>query len=612
MRGNSFRRPAILLLVLLALTASKAAGQLGPEPGRAERGQINNDLRTAASLVKAGEYSRAINFLDRMRSNYGDDSRIDDLYKQIYKQAKLYPELENLIRSQLAKDPRNPLLLTELGEAKFLQNDEAQAESLWTQALEAGRDDQLTYRMVAETKLKYGLYDAAIEVYLQGRKNLGSSTLFAMELASIYEILRDYPKAVDEYLLQIADNPGSLGLISTKIRGLIEDADDPQSIVKAVSARIKEAPGRLELYEILGDLYIKLNEMDKALEAYRSIGVRQDDDGQSLVRFADKALQSKAYLTSIRAVDGYLKATKKGTMREMAQVIKAKSLLASGQVNAALQGFSGLSSTAMDYRIRDEAAYSCGLIYADYKNSCDSALFYWRNLLSRMKDPVLTNQTRLGMAVCYLKQDRYDDAESLLVKAASGNAIDSTVERALFLLGDLSLYRGDFKVAGDRYKQLVVRYPQGDYSNDALMRMDVLSSAGSDSGESAPLRRFAEAMKAMTLGRPQVAALVLSDSTLASSPIAEQAAFYCGISYSQAGSKKSAIDALNAYIEKYPDGLYTDRAYLELGDLFAQDTATLWEAKAAYNKILEAFPDGPVSEPARQRLRSIEKLEKIG
>jgi TolA-binding protein len=229
-----------------------------------------------------------------------------------------------------------------------------------------------------------------------------------------------------------------------------------------------------------------------------------------------------------------------------------------------------------------------------------------------MKDPVLTNQTRLGMAVCYLNQDKYDEAESLLAKAASGNAIDSTVERALFLLGDLSLYKGDFKIASDRFKQLVVRYPQGDYSNDALMRMDVLSLAGSDSGESAPLRRFAEAMKAMTLGRPQDAALALSDSTLAGSPIAEQTAFYCGISYSQAGSKRSAIDAFNVYIEKYPDGLYTDRAYLELGDLFAQDAATIGEAKAAYNKILETFPDGPVIEPARQRLRSIEKLEKIG
>jgi tetratricopeptide (TPR) repeat protein len=577
-----------------------------------DKPNIDNDLRAAISLIRAGEFSRAITYLDRIRGKYGDDPRITDLYMQVYKEGKLYPELEGAIKKELIKHPRDPLLLSELGEARYLQNKETDADSLWNMAIESGRLDESTYRYVADYKLRYGMYDSAIEVYLRGRKNLNSPYIFSMELAGIYEAQRDYPRAIDEYLLQILQMPERLGSISTQIRGLMEDADDPEQIIGTITSHLKSSPGRTELYEILGDLYIKQNKMDKALECYKTIGSKQNDDGQSLVRFAVRALDSKAYDTAILAADEYLKTSKKGMLRETALSAKAKAQFSSGLHYESLAGYRKLFETASDPKIRDDAGFNCGLIFANYKSDCDSAIIFWNILLSSVKDPIVQNSARLEMATCYLKKDQSPLAESLLNLIVSGRTIDSNLERAKFFLGDLYFFRGDNQKASELFKEVVGRFPQGDYSNDALTRLDVISQASDDESSKKYLSLFAQGMKALELNEPLQAASILSDNIFGGSPIAEQASFYAASSLARGKSKADAIAGFNKYIENYSDGLYTDRAYLNLGNLYMEDPATYPQAKTAFNKILEAFPTSPVTELARQKLLQLQSPGKIG
>jgi tetratricopeptide (TPR) repeat protein len=593
------------MILALALAASAQMNIQGPS-------QLDNDLKSASILLRAGEFARARILLDRLTQTYANDARVADMYKQLYREAKLYPELEALVRRELAQSPRDPILLTQLGEARYLQGDEAGADSIWSAAMAgAGKNDDI-YRFVADVKLRYGLYDAAIEVYLRGRSALAIPSLFSMELAGIYETQRDYPRAVSEYLVQLAQEPDHIALVSTKIRGLMEDTPESDLIIKTVVDKLKDSPGRNELYEILGDLYIKQGQMDKALESYKTVGVKQKDDGQSLIRFAGRAFDSKAFGAAISAVDEYVKTSKNAALKDLALLIKAKSLQATGQGDQALREFLSLSSLARDARIKDEALLSAGLLYAGEKNNCDSALACWETSLNAARDPFVQNRVRVEMAVCYIKKDELDKAEDLLKAVLSSRGRDISQERSLFLLGDLAFYRGNYGGAGESIKQLIQLYPQGDYTNDALMRLDIIAMAGDDQQAKPDLERFARALRAQVIGDEVTAGLILADSAFASTPIAEQAAFYSAAAFSHGGKSGGAISGFKAYIEKYPEGLYIDRAFLELGDLYRMDPLTYPQARDAYKKILESFPDGPVTELARQRLQSLELPGKIG
>jgi outer membrane protein assembly factor BamD (BamD/ComL family) len=597
-------------LVLGALLISGAQAQLVPKISTgADR--INDDLSAVSNLLRMGEMARAIALLDHLKITYGDDSRIRAYYKLAYKENKQYPELEKIIRDDLSNDSQNPYLITELGEARFLQNDQAGADSLWNLALRFGRLDENSYRLVADNMMRYGLYESAIEIFLKGRESLSRPTAFAPELANLYETQRDYSKAIGEYITQVLFDPSQLGFITIKIRGYLEDTDKPEQIIEAVSEKIKETPNHTELYEILGDLYIKQNEMNKALECYRTISAKQNDDGQALVKFAARAYDSRAYGTAINAVDDYLKATQKGIFKEIGLSIKAKSQLNSGLIDQALTGFEALTGAA-DFHIRDEAGYMRGLIYAQNKNDCDSALLVWDNMQKNAQDLNLQGRAWLEMAVCNLKKDNLIVSEDLLKQVTSGKLPDSSMEKAAFLLSELTFYKGNFKDAGEQFKALIRKYPQGDHANDALIRVDVISLSGEDSTNLIYLSRFALAMKAQLFGKPFETATILSDSAFGGSPIAEQASFYAASAFASAGVRETAVDAFKRYIEKFSDGLYIDRAYLGLGDLYMQDAATYSSAKAAYDKILESFPNGPVTELARQRLLQLTAPGKIG
>ena len=49
-----------------------------------------------------------------------------------------------------------------------------------------------------------------------------------------------------------------------------------------------------------------------------------------------------------------------------------------------------------------------------------------------------------------------------------------------------------------------------------------------------------------------------------------------------------------------------------LGDQYIENPETFELGREAYNMILEAFQEGPVTELARERLRSLESKDRIG
>lgn len=602
---------AVVLCLAVVLLAQAAWSQIRIPPSPQEKEtRFNSDLRAVINLIRSGDYQRAFIILDSMQKTYGDDPRIDMQKKQIYRQAKMYPEFEELVRGQLAKSPNDPMLLTELGEARYLQDDKPGADSLWNLVIAGGKQNEAAYRYVADSQLRYSLYDDAIATYLRGRKNLSNASAFSLELASIYEIQRDYPKAVNEYLVQLQASQDKLVYVSTRIRGLLEDSENADDILKIVKQNIQQSPGRAELYEIMGDLYIKLGKMDMALENYKTIGSRLNDDGQSLVRFAVRCYDSKAYSTAIGAIDEYFKATKKAFFKDQALLVKAKSQEASGLMAEALGNYRELYQNAPDYRIKDEAGLAAGILYVQ-KNNCDSAMMIWRGMLKTTRTPATANLARLEMTVCYIRTDELARAESLLIEAALDKA-SGAAERAQFLMGDIAFFRGDIEKARVIFNTQIRDYPQGAFANDALMRLDVITLSGDEEGEKPYLVRFAQAMKAQVLGQYLESAAILSDSLFDRSPISEQASFYSAGAYARAGEKQKALDGYQGYIDKYLDGLYIDRAYLGMGDIYLQDPATYGKAKAAFNTILETYPDSPAAELARERLVFLETPGKIG
>lgn len=600
---------ALFIIVLILAASSPAPGQI---IDMTPKNQLDKDLDVASSLIRIGDFERALSFMAYIIKTHGKNYKVISLYKLLCSEAKMYPELEKLIYEQLAESPGNPLLLAELANVKFLMNDRGAADSLWNLALDKAGPSRSVYMYVANYKLRYGDYDGAAAAFIRGRTSFGDSSLFAAQLAGIYESKREYSKATHEYLVELSQNPRELSAISARIRGYLEDADNPDEIIAAVRRGIREFPQSQNIHQVLSDLYIQKGEMEKALETYRTLGRERRDDGASLYRFAEHCYDSRAYATTITAVEEYLQISSSATFKEPALLLKGKAQRAAGLIDGALSTLASLYMSASNPEIRDTSGYLVGLIFAADMDDCRQAVANWKNLIQQVSTPGIENQVRVEMASCLIKMERPELAESLLTQVAVNERPDEKSERALFLLGELAFFRSDYDRAREIYSRLARQHPRGYFANNALERLIIINAEKTADGYSRYLDRFAAGAKMQASGYTLEAAGIFSDSIFHFSSIGEQAEFSAAVAYAEAGQKPLAIESFKSYINTYPDGFYTDRAYLNLGDLYMENAETLSLARSAYNMILEAFPEGPVTEPARERLKRLEARDEIG
>jgi tetratricopeptide (TPR) repeat protein len=164
---SKIKLPFFIIAAFMLLPVAAGYSQM---PVIVENSTLDYDLKIVYNLQRIGNFESALNYLDMLKARYGDDARILNLYKNIYLEAKLYADLETVIRKQIAESPDNPIYLAELGNARFLQDDSGGADSLWALALGKGETNQSVYIYVANYKLRYGDYEGAAETYLSGRK----------------------------------------------------------------------------------------------------------------------------------------------------------------------------------------------------------------------------------------------------------------------------------------------------------------------------------------------------------------------------------------------------------------------------------------------------------
>jgi tetratricopeptide (TPR) repeat protein len=599
---------AIFIFISFGITLSQP-------PPSTQNQILDYDLNIVYNLQRLGNFESALDYLDMLKSKYGEQPQIISLYKNIFLDAKMYSRLEDVIREQLDKSPDNPVFLAELGNARFLQDDPDAADSLWALALEKGEKNHTVYFYVASFKLRYGDYDGAVETYLLGRESFGVPDLFSSELASLYESQRNYPAAVNEYLIRLIKKPNTFLSISPKILEMVEDSDNIDDIITTVEEKIEKNKNVDVLYEILGDIYIKTGRMNLALETYRILGRDKKDDGESLYRFAERCIDFRAYNTAIEAIDEYLSKSTKFRRKDRALLLKGVSLKSMGYNSRALDLLQELSRSAKDLRIRSEAGYMMGGIYSQM-GLCPEAVLVWENTLDFCRDHGIRTNVIYEMAQCHIKLGSYHKADSLLTIVAGEGNIEDIRQSALFLIGDLTLFKGNYEDARRTYLDIVRKHPGGDFANDAIARISVITELGIDTSgitaDNSVLDLYADAVEAHVLEKYNDAARILLNEKIINSPIGEQALYYTGTIYAEADSGTRAINTFKNYIEKYPEGFFIDRVYLMLGDQYVKNPETFELGKEAYNTILETFHEGPVTELARDRLRRLESQGKIG
>ena len=559
----------------------------------------------------------------------------------LYTEAKKYADAEDLIRSQLRKNPKDTDMMEKLGDLYKTQGKHEQAMNLYTAALAHAPDDislreklgglyaekgQLEqaieewtriiendpqqanrHRQAAEIYKSHQMYDKAIESYGQAIKiNPRSAYLYA-QLAGVYKIQGRINLAVGTFLEGLRKVDIGYSGRETLIEGIAEIYDGEQrrrlfeQVIDQVKSYVSRDPRNPKFVLALAELYFYHDRYDLALAQFRRLSqLHAADRGRILQKYAVllQRAEQPAAADYFRAIIDVF--PNSGVARN-SQMRLARLYEGAGQWREAIDVLTKMKGVDVD----TDARFLLANLRLHGTHDVDAALPIYRALMNQPLPVVQRTEAQLGVAECYLRQEQHGLARELLELIVNGGVHHRAAAQKL--IGDSHLFQGEFEKAAAEYKKVLDFSPSDALSNDALDRM-ILIRSNSDY-VNVPLEGYVRALKANLNGKPEEAIRICRE-TIEAYPqafIVDDAWLLIGEIHLNQGRYG---DAIAAYENVVAEGSLTAAEGLnEIAAVYYWRLRDSKKALETYRQLIRDYPESVIVPYARRQIDAIAKLQ---
>jgi tetratricopeptide (TPR) repeat protein len=575
-------------------------------------------LKSAELYMQDGQFQKVIEILEPLCAkhlddkNYSPDSQVFSYLKQAYRQTKSYDRLTKLILEQINTNPKDWLLWCEWGDCQIKMGELTSSEQSFGKAIQLVPDLADVYPVVANYYLLNGMTQNAIQTYITGNRNLKSRN-FSLELAHLYESVRDYKKAVESYFDFMQNDSEKFNLVQGYILGLISSGEDLAGMELALRNIIQKEPENKYAFQLLSSLLFEKGEVGSALEMSKTTDLLWQKEGEYFFSFARLCQKNGFYPEAISACDYLLSKYPYRPFIPQTKLCKAASLEGEKKYSEAA---SSLQKIIFDYKRGEEvneAYFQLGEMKLSLFHQPDSALFYYRYLLKnssslRFFDAV----TRIGD--CFLIEGELDSAYLWFTNILKTPEGKDKFEEVRFKLAEIDFFRGKFDQAEEEYNRLVLDYPKGLYVNNCLEKLVLLKE---NKANSATLLLFSEALLERTK-RNYDKALSLFQNIInfenksqdAFAQLAEASQVQTALIYRERKAFGQSIEAFSQVVEKYPKSFYCPLALKSIGDIYYFDLDDKANAEISYERVLSQYNNSPFVEEIRDKLKRIKEAKK--
>ena len=202
------------------------------------------------------------------------NSKLAELYRSLdfcfeyakidftYKSAEIYLRLSKIYPHQLEFYEKAGEVYAEVGRFN-------KASEIWDKMVCVQRGDENIYLNVATLYWDYYQFQRAVDLFKQIRKIKGNPRLYSSQLAAVYECLKDYPSAIDEYITNIvSDRWGSYNQ-KQRLRFLAKNKNLAETIKKRFERAIKQRPKEHEVIFAYADFLNNIDRPDEVKRLYR-------------------------------------------------------------------------------------------------------------------------------------------------------------------------------------------------------------------------------------------------------------------------------------------------------------------------------------------------------
>jgi len=598
------------------LPALFAALLLLPSTALPQRNQDDIRMRLGQSYEKSGDFESAVRVYGELFQSDSSNFMLIEALKRCHLKLKHHDEVIALIDYGLKLNPADIGSRAQLGNVYLLKGDEKKAAEAWNAAIAVAPGEETTYRVVGSAMVQARQFERAAAVYKNARTVLNNPTLFATDIAYLYAIMQKYAESTKEYLTLLRQTPTQLGYIQSRIASFTGNEGGLTAATGVVGNAVKSEAGNVEFRRLLAWLYMEAKNFDAAFAVYRDLDELSGAGGKELFAFGERALNEKSYAAAAGAFTEVIE--RNPNFRE---VPRARYSLARSVEELDTAGAAGSGSApgpfaraigmyekiVFDYpntEIAGQALLRIALIRKDRLHEPEKAKDLLEKVASEYKIflPVAT-EARLALGGIYIGLDEPDRAAAVLTEVAGVPPYaGADRELAALRLAELAFYRHDDQRSLTILADLM-RNSVSDVTNDAISLQLLITE--NEKGNAEALGRYADA-RYLRAGHRDADALAIIDDELKGRPgnaLADKLLFMRGEILLSMNRPDDALAAFTTIVDSLPESLLGDRAMFNRASIFETRKADRVNAIAAYELLLEKFPNSIHANAARKRIR---------
>lgn len=512
-------------------------------------------------------------------------------------------------------------LYAQLGSVYHQAGQDDQAKLTWQKAIQTTPGSTIGYQTVASSMIRLRLLDRAEEVLRRGRSELGDSTLFSVNLATLLQARMEWEGAAREYLTSLQTSQNRVSYIERAIAGF---PDTPESR-EAVEAVLRDEIERVEdvgdpwegygneLLQLLAGHYTSNADYDKALDVIVPIDEASPNPGYRLLDFAGEASREGFPTVARHALELAAERFEDPEGTAVANLTLARIAHGEGDGPLADSLLTTLLEKPVSPRVERAARYQRGIARLDLLNDPAGAAKDFQSLLV-VPDPSTNERLRYLLAFSLASMDSLEMALGQLGEV--GEQIASKTQPpplpgredawvleeadAAFLEARIALWLGRPATAAERIEEIFAPPTGSNSENEALDLLHIVSTTQ----DSLALIDFGKADRAAFQGADAIAIAIYD--TLANAGdtyINKESAWRAARIRFESTRDSSLIH----YAGLYPDAPHAEDALFQTA-LAWRDAGRTNEAQSTFEELLIRYPDGILAAEARLLLDEITLL----
>lgn len=561
-----------------------------------------DDVDKAQRLMQIGDYARAADLLEATLEKSPPTPMLLQLLTTCYEQSKNYSKLILFLQHRLSVEPPGFAIYRDLGRAYLLSGSPDSAAPYLYKAVENAQDKERAYSAIADIFYKFGQYGMEQSLIDSARIVTGNPDFLADHMGDALAAQRDFGAAAMEYLAYMDKDSAAAATAEEQLISLMRYPESADTVMAVLAGQIAIRKESKRLQNIYGQLLMEQDRFDDAFDYFRGRDSLQEGTGSDILYFMHECNRRKKYDYTLEAGNYFASYHERSPLKNSVEFVTAEADIALGRYDDALASYQAIAADFIRPAHRAEANLDIGLLYKDHLGDLSKAKDYLNEVMRSVPGGPFAIQAQQALADIAIQEHNLDLAESLDSSLMELELPPDVAEQTEFAMAEISLFKGDFKDAATRFRQIISRYPRGFYVNDAIQYSMIISETLDDAPSQIDLFSSAEYFRYVK--KTDSLEFYLTKICRVGIPsLAPISYVHLAELYRNQNQYQAATDAVDSLQAQYPDSYYLPYGLKLKADIYMQSSDTKEQALEMYRNLLEKYPTYPFTAEIRDVVR---------